>query len=343
MPLHLLGKKSWNVYNTANIEKVKRDEAAAAAREEADEQRMREADAERRIQLLRGLEPPPSPPIQADKEAGRRERREEHDRSGRERKRRKIAGEDETDMEMRYAQEDASRNPGRKQMQMTRKESDAPLTDQRGHISIFPAESSKHAGAKNAEAAAEKSKRKREFEDQYTMRFSNAAGFKNAIGQTPWYQALGEEGVEVGKDVWGNEDPRRREREKARLVGDDPLGAIKRGVAGVREVERERGRWREERGKEVRAMEREERRERESRRRKRGGEEGLAGFSLDGELGEGKGARSGNGQGKEGRHWRDHRSRSPQREYREHRHRHRSVPGWEARKGGRYSNQFAQA
>lgn len=54
MPLHLLGKKSWNVYNTDNIERVRRDEAAARAREEADEQRMQEEDAERRLKILRG-------------------------------------------------------------------------------------------------------------------------------------------------------------------------------------------------------------------------------------------------------------------------------------------------
>ena len=33
MVLHLLGKKSWNVYNTDNVERVRKDEAEARARE----------------------------------------------------------------------------------------------------------------------------------------------------------------------------------------------------------------------------------------------------------------------------------------------------------------------
>lgn len=59
MPRHLLGKKSWNVYNTDNVERVRCDEAKAAEREELEEQRMQEIDAARRTALLRGETPPP--------------------------------------------------------------------------------------------------------------------------------------------------------------------------------------------------------------------------------------------------------------------------------------------
>ena len=68
MPLHLLGKKSWNVYNTDNVERVRRDEADARAREEAAEQLMQEQDAERRIALLRGEEPPAVPDLADENE-----------------------------------------------------------------------------------------------------------------------------------------------------------------------------------------------------------------------------------------------------------------------------------
>jgi N-terminal domain of CBF1 interacting co-repressor CIR len=54
MPLHLLHHKSWHVYNTDNIEKVRRDQQNAQRKEEEDEMRMNQADQERRLQQLRG-------------------------------------------------------------------------------------------------------------------------------------------------------------------------------------------------------------------------------------------------------------------------------------------------
>ncbi|KAG9717065.1 hypothetical protein KCU60_g9544, partial [Aureobasidium melanogenum] len=56
MVLHLLGKKSWNVYNKDNIDRVRRDEAAAQAREQEAERRMDQEDAARRIAILRNEE-----------------------------------------------------------------------------------------------------------------------------------------------------------------------------------------------------------------------------------------------------------------------------------------------
>ena len=42
MPLHLLSKKSWNVYAPDNIARVKRDQAAAQAREEEEDRWLQE-------------------------------------------------------------------------------------------------------------------------------------------------------------------------------------------------------------------------------------------------------------------------------------------------------------
>ncbi|KAL9129346.1 MAG: hypothetical protein Q9217_002184 [Psora testacea] len=286
MPLHLLGKKSWNVYNAENIARVKRDEAEAAAREEADEQRMQEADAERRLQILRGkhVEPPSAASDNVDES---RERPSRHDEIQREKKRRRgrrrIAGEDDTESDIR---ENGAAGSARKAevRLLTKKGREAPLMDQAGHINLFPAEGSKDRADKNAEVEAEKERKRREYEDQYTMRFSNAAGFKQRVEEKPWYHNLGAKNsgeLMVGKDVWGNEDPRRREREKMRVVQDDPLAMIKKGVAGVKEVEREKKKWKEEKASELRALEKEDRR-RERRRRKRRKEvEELEEFSLD--------------------------------------------------------------
>ncbi len=316
------------MYNADNIAKVKRDEAAAAAREEAEEQRMQEVDAERRIQILRGL--PVEAPLAPVEEGQVRRNRE--DRPDKERKRRRIAGEDDTDRDIRYAQENNALVPAKAEMQMkSKKSSDAPITDVRGHINLFPMDGTRRSAPKNAEAEAEKAKKQKEFEDQYTMRFSNAAGFKQAIGEKPWYHKTSVSGAGGGelkapsKDVWGNEDPRRKEREKMRTVADDPMAAIQKGVAGVREVERERKKWKEEKDREIRELEEAERR-RERRRRKRR-EDDLDGFSLDGAAKSDDRARRHHHRSRDdGSPHSQRRSRSPDgSRHRSHHHRHRTV------------------
>ena len=278
---------------------------------------MQEVDAERRIQILRGLPvEAPSAPVEEGQVRHSRE-----DGPHRERKRRRIAGEDDTERDIRFAQEDNALVPAKAEMQMkSNKSSDAPITDAKGHINLFPVDGIKHNAPKNAEAEAEKAKKKKEVEDQYTMRFSNAAGFKQDVGEKPWYYKIrangdGDGDVEVpSTNVWGNEDPRRKEREKLKAAADDPLAAIQKGVAGLREVERERKKWKEEKDREIRELEESERR-RERRKRRRRESDDLEGFRLDDD-----GARSDN---RTRRHHR-HRSRDRSR-HRSHHRRHRPV------------------
>lgn len=311
---------------------------------------MQEVDAERRIQLLRGLKvevPPALVEGQAD------EVRTRKDGPGRERKRRRIAGEDDTDRDIRFAQENSALVQPKADLQLKNtKSSNAPITDVKGHINLFPVDGSRHHTPKNAEVEVEKAKKQREFEDQYTMRFSNAAGFKQAVGQKPWYHSLGarkpDEAESPSKDVWGNEDPRRKEREKMRMSADDPLAAIKQGVAGVREVERERKKWKEEKDREIREIEEAERR-RERKRRRRRGDDDLENFSLDAPTidmdSSQRRHRSGDRSSRRSHH---RRSRSRDRDgHRSHRHGHEKIrkknrPGWEVGPGGRYSAQFAE-
>ena len=284
MHSHLLGKKSWNVYNHDNIEKVKRDEAAALAKEDAEEQRMQELDAERRIQILRGEVP--TPIIEDSPEEGRSIRNEDGS-SGRDRKRRKRAGENDTDFEMRIANEQ-SRGSNRVKEIALRRDGNAPITDHAGHISLFAIPTSKQpfTAEKNADAEKEAARKKREYEDQYTMRFSNAAGLKQTLDK-PWYSKTTpgrEDALEVepdipGKDVWGNEDPRRKEREAKRIVQNDPLAMMKHGAAKVRQVERERKQWREEREKEMQELKLDAARRKKHKRRHEEGD--LEHFRLD--------------------------------------------------------------
>ncbi|KAI0131568.1 hypothetical protein F4814DRAFT_406518 [Daldinia grandis] len=294
MPLHLLGKKSWNVYNPKNIERVKRDEAAAKTRDEAEEQRQQEVDAERRLAILRGETPPPlPPPLQPGVEAESRSQKRSRDEGlaapsrGRERRKRKRVGEDDTDFELRLAREQVDATQTTSDV-LVKSTSNAPLVDHTGHIDLFPKERSHVSIQKNEEAEREAAKKKREYEDQYTMRFSNAAGKEGLIG--PWYAKGGDiKDVVDGnldapsKDVWGNEDPQRKDREAARVVANDPLAMMKRGAAKIREVEKERQKLNEERERELKQLRKDEkRRERRGRREGRKEYDDLEGFTLDG-------------------------------------------------------------
>ena len=232
---------------------------------------MQEIDADKRIQILRGTYDESRNALQRTEDEAQRGFEV---RSRGERKRRRIAGEDDTDREIRYAREDKSVLPARAEMQMiSKKTSDAPLTDNQGHINLFPREDQSIKRTKNAEAEREKAQKKKEHEDQYIMRFSNAAGFKQAVEQRPWYENSGNseapmEAVHTpSKDVWGNEDPRRKEREKIRMAADDPLISMRNGAAGVRHAEKERLRWTEEKRREIKELDKDERR-RERRRRR---------------------------------------------------------------------------
>ena len=322
----MLGKKSWNVYNQDNIEKVKRDEAAAKAREEAKEERMQELDAERRIQILRGEIPTPLPIEDLADEHGERESHRYG--AGRERKRRKKAGENDTDFEMRVAQEQSSTPTSNADKQIVLRKSDAPLVDRTGHIDLFPQEPSPRVVEKNPEAEKEAAKKKKEYEDQYTMRFSNAAGFRQGL-ENPWYskptaepQAVEEE--EPSKDVWGNEDPRRKQREAARIASNDPLAFMRQGAAQVRQVEKERKRWTEEKEREMRELgEAERRRKKRKRRREDGDKDDLEDFRLD-DLERGPSRRRNDDHDRERRHQHEDSRRSSYRdEGARHRHKHR--------------------
>ncbi|KAL1596259.1 hypothetical protein SLS59_007958 [Nothophoma quercina] len=250
---------SWNVYNPANIARVKADEEAAAAREAAADQRMQELDAERRAAILRGRTPPPLP---EEDNAGDGQRRKDR-KDGHDRKRRKLRGEDDTDADIRLAASMTRPKDGdeddAKVLKLRKPASDAPLTDHAGNIDLFPIDVKEAVKReKNAEVEKEKRKKEQAFEDQYTMRFSNAAG-KNGLDQ-PWYAAqhkpahnaedrtaaLEYPGFE-NKNVWGNEDPRRKEREQARISSNDPFAFMQNAQTQLKKSKEDKKKWTDER------------------------------------------------------------------------------------------------
>lgn len=319
MPLHLLGKKSWNVYNSDNVERVRRDEADARAREEAAEQRMQQQDADRRMALLRGEQPPALPAQPADDEEddahGRGKRLGGDDESApRGRKRRRLKGEDDTDREMRFAREDAEdRERARRVLRDDERRGpagggrgdDAPLQDREGHIQLVPVPEDR--SKRKADEKEETQRRKKDDnEEQQGMRFTDAAGYRKGTSK-PWYassesrtQASSRSANELmlaelqGKDVWGNEDPRRKEREQNRITSSDPFAMMQQAQKQLKRSETDREKWQKDRDRELQKLKHEgERRQRherkhESRRsRRREGrhdkdEDELEDFSLDG-------------------------------------------------------------
>ncbi|KAK4458432.1 hypothetical protein QBC42DRAFT_276732 [Cladorrhinum samala] len=263
MPLHLLGKKSWNVYNADNVARVRRDEAAAKAKEEAEEQRMQEEDAERRLAILRGEVPPPLEDAPPEEDLARPSK----DRLPFEGRKRKRAGEDDTDFEMRVAKERAEAG-SRATRDLAPRGGDSSLVDSKGHITLFA--EAQLPPEKNEEAEREAAQKQREYMDQYQMRMANAAG-RDGQGLTkdgPWYASADGEASTVvpSKNVFGKDDPQRKLREATRLDASDPLAMMKKAAAKVRELDKERKKLNEERERELEALRKEEKRERRRRR-----------------------------------------------------------------------------
>lgn len=328
MPLHLLGKKSWNVYNSDNIERVRKDEAEARAREEAEEQRMQEEDAQRRIALLRGGDVEPlQQPEELGEELSEKRHRSKHDEDQRDRKRRRR-GEDDTDRDIRHARQDTEAGQKATRSLLKEREKEAPLQDHAGHIQLIPApdEVAIRKAEKNAEVEAEKAKKRKREEDQYMMKFSNAAGYQNGM-QRPWY-AAGKDPTPTtdlvlaeaqGKDVWGNEDPRRKERERGRISSSDPFAAMQQAQRQLKQSTRDKEVWQRERRAELEAMKRDDARKEERRRRADSLDDG---FTLDAPS-ERKRERSGHEKERKHRHHHRHRHRSRSRSREREKHRRR--------------------
>jgi hypothetical protein len=160
-----------------------------------------------------------------------------------------------------------------------------PLTDKHGHINLFPKTEIRKASGGNVELAAESRKRHQDFEDQYTMRLSNAAG-RNADPGGPWYNEPARKNsssTAVLKNVWGKEDPRRHDRDKKRTDANDPLAMIKKGVKQLREADKHREEWRAQRERDLNEVEELAQKHKHRRKRQQSDEDSLGGFNLDGD------------------------------------------------------------
>jgi hypothetical protein len=245
---------------------------------------MQEVDAERRLAILRGEKPLPLPAVDELNDAAGTRSRERRPRDGHlEPRKRKRAGEDDTDFELRVATERAQSTALVPRDVPKKPISSAPIVDRNGNIDLFGDDPIRGRVQKNEDAEREKAKKKKEYEDQYTMRFSNAEG---KSGSRAWYAKPDADLVvtaeEPGKNAFGHEDPERKARDAARIGSSDPLSMMKKGAAKVRELAKERNRANGERERELRELRREERRREKRRRRHEGDSERDHGLRSDG-------------------------------------------------------------
>jgi hypothetical protein len=243
-----LPKKSWNVYSAENRARVARDKALAEATARDAERERKDRDSEATIGLLRDrahsiADESRSKLSEQDKlllEATKNLR----DSTRENRKRKRLPGEDDTDRDLRYAKErgDGLSNTDKAVVRLRpSKEADAaaPITDRRGNINLFPEtrpEVAKHA--RQSEQDKERGKRKAE-EENYGMHLKDAWGRKDTKGA--WY--LDKDGAvkdAEGRDVWGNEDAHRHERQTQRVNSSDPLAFMNKAQKQLKEVQRDR-------------------------------------------------------------------------------------------------------
>lgn len=244
---------------------------------------MQDADAARRLAILRGETPPPLPePEEPADPSDRKHARRGRDGGtwGGQRKKRKRAGEDDTDFEMRVARERAEEGarvadelgPKRQKLEGEKRE-EANIVDNRGHIDLVgppPKDAGGGGGdeVKKTQELADKRMKSFGTEDFTAKPWYEDEKRRHAADRESCFDREAERCVEAPTtNVWGRDDSKRRGRETARLDASDPLAAMKSGAKKVRDIQKERRGEAEERRRELEQLRQEERR-REKRRKR---------------------------------------------------------------------------
>lgn len=238
------------MYGQENIARVRRDEAEARHRQAEEERRARAVESSGRLAALRGTV------------------EETYNKSYQLAKRERPSADNDSERDLQL-------------VKRLRKDTEAPLFDANGSIDL--------AAVKRPERDSDAKRQGTQNETQ-GMRLVDAAGYGVQVKE-PWYSSHLSEPQSVqesGRDVWGNDDPRRKDREQQRVNANDPLAAMKRGVKQLREAEAERTAWKAQRERdlnEVEELARQERRQEKRRRRRGSDEESIEAFNLDEDYG----------------------------------------------------------
>lgn len=271
MPLHLLGKKSWNPYLPQNIARIKADEEEAAAREKELDELKDEYDADVRHAKLKGKSPPPVPErirhLEDAVPSVNRKRNPVDKNDNDRKKRRRRPGEDDTQRDIRLARDahDATQHsrlyPGANR---------TPITDKSGHIQLFDPGPDPHSDQRgtNAESEYKAKNKERESDDQYSMRFASAAGRQYSASNAPWYASREMHSTQsrVRTNVFGEEDPARHKRDQQRMGALDPMAAMQVAQSQLKDADRLKGLGREATERERRGWDRREQKREQQRK-----------------------------------------------------------------------------
>ncbi|RPB24923.1 hypothetical protein L211DRAFT_129864 [Terfezia boudieri ATCC MYA-4762] len=256
MPLHLLPKKSWNVYNADNIERVRHDEEIARKKEEEEETKMQQEDAERRMMELRkrALERQSGTVSSVGGGEGGGKlltgsvsEESSMDSSG-------IKGNKAERRDALYATGGANRSGSTFHMQERqgyREDSfitpqvHKSLTDKSGHINFFAEHLSGPRKLSNPEKNLEHEKEKAEKEAKIAEQFNMALG-KSAGELRPWYVNVDKVGEKQERRTEKQVEIEKRRDEKFKNI-NDPMAVMRRGVRQLKGVEEARKRIERER------------------------------------------------------------------------------------------------
>ena len=240
-----------DVYNHANIERVRQDEEIARKKEEAEEARMQQEDAERRMMELRkrAVERQAG---SGGEEAGEQGVLDEGGPSQQMQILDSVPHAPKTREHGLYQADDPALPPSiprRREGTLIDPQVHSSLTDESGHINFFLENSFRSRGQSSRDKNQEHEKEKKEQEAKIAEQFTMPLG-KPADELKPWYVTLNKIGEKQERRTEKQLGVAKRRDERFKDQ-NDPMVMIKKGVRQLKDLEEDRRKVQAEQGTEL--------------------------------------------------------------------------------------------